>query len=178
MTENKYWEVKFKFKYPKESAEDIRIVGNTESLGKWNVDKAVKLIYDQKKEIWETKSYIKIPVAFDLQYKFLLFKNDFFIKEENSDIPRQVSIPDQEKLILSSEKDVSETHIQRYFIKTKRKSSKEINGTKGKNDLKPVLKNNKKNNRRSIEPEENNTKIQFIENNKIIDNNKIKVKQK
>ena len=178
MTENKYWEVKFKFKYPKESAEDIRIVGNTESLGKWNVDKAVKLIYDQKKEIWETKSYIKIPVAFDLKYKFLLFKNDFFIKEENSDISRQVLIPDQEKLILSSEKDVSETHIQRYFIKTKRKSSKEINGTKGKNDLKPVLKNNKKNNRRNIEPEENNTKIQFIENNKNIDNNKIKVKEK
>ena len=108
----------------------------------------------------------------------MLFKNDFFIKEENSDIPRQVSIPDQEKLILSSEKDVSETHIQRYFIKTKRKNSKEINGTKGKNDLKPVLKNNKKNNRRSIEPEENNTKIQFIENNNIIDNNKIKVKEK
>ncbi len=43
MKENKFWEVQFKFKYPKNSAEDIRVIGNVESLGMWDIDKAVKL---------------------------------------------------------------------------------------------------------------------------------------
>ena len=176
MTEKNYWEVKFKFKYPKDLAEDIRLVGNTESLGMWNVDKAVKLIYEPKKEIWETKSYIKIPASIELKYKYLLFKNDFFVKEENSDISRQVSIPEQEKLILSSEKDMPETSIQKHSLKTKRKSSKEINGNKNKTSLKPLLKNvnsNKKNNNKS--KEEKNITIQFnLEENNNIKNNKEK----
>ena len=172
MTEKNYWEVKFKFKYPKDLAEDIRLVGNTESLGMWNVDKAIKLIYDQKKEIWETKSYIKIPASIELKYKYLLFKNDFFVKEENSDISRQVSIPEQEKLILSSEKDMPETSIQKHSLKIKKKSSKEINGNKNKISLKPLLKNgknNKTNNNKNTE--EKNITIQ--ENNNI-NNNKEK----
>ena len=43
MKESKYWEVKFKFKYPKNPGEDIRVIGNTESLGNWNLDLATKL---------------------------------------------------------------------------------------------------------------------------------------
>ena len=168
MTEKNYWEVKFKFKYPKDLAEDIRLVGNTESLGMWNVDKAIKLIYDPKKEIWETKSYIKIPASIELKYKYLLFKNDFFVKEENSDISRQVSIPEQEKLILSSEKDMPETSIQKHSLKIKKKNSKEINGNKNKISLKPLLKNgksNKTNNNKNTE--EKNIQFNIEENNNI-----------
>ena len=33
MKETKYWEVKFKFKYPKNPGEEVRVTGNTESLG-------------------------------------------------------------------------------------------------------------------------------------------------
>ena len=176
MTEKNYWEVKFKFKYPKDLAEDIRLVGNTESLGMWNVDKAIKLIYDPKKEIWETKSYIKIPASIELKYKYLLFKNDYFVKEENSDISREVSIPEQEKLILSSEKDMPETSIQKHSLKIKKKSSKEINGNKNKISLKPLLKNgknNKTNNNKNTE--EKNITIQInIEENNNINNNKEK----
>ena len=176
MTEKNYWEVKFKFKYPKDLAEDIRLVGNTESLGMWNVDKAIKLIYDQKKEIWETKSYIKIPASIELKYKYLLFKNDYFVKEENSDISRQVSIPEQEKLILSSEKDMPETSIQKHSLKIKKKNSKEINGNKNKISLKPLLKNGKKNKTNNNKnTEEKNITIQInIEENNNINNNKEK----
>ena len=176
MTEKNYWEVKFKFKYPKDLAEDIRLVGNTESLGMWNVDKAIKLIYDPKKEIWETKSYIKIPASIELKYKYLLFKNDYFVKEENSDISREVSIPEQEKLILSSEKDMPETSIQKHSLKIKKKSSKEINGNKNKISLKPLLKNGKKNKTNNNKnTEEKNITIQInIEENNNINNNKEK----
>ena len=176
MTEKNYWEVKFKFKYPKDLAEDIRLVGNTESLGMWNVDKAIKLLYDPKKEIWETKSYIKIPASIELKYKYLLFKNDYFVKEENSDISREVSIPEQEKLILSSEKDMPETSIQKHSLKIKKKSSKEINGNKNKISLKPLLKNGKKNKTNNNKnTEEKNITIQInIEENNNINNNKEK----
>ena len=146
MKENKFWEVKFKFNYPKESAEDIRVVGNVESLGMGNIDQAVKLTYDQKKGYWETKSYVKIPVAFDLEYKFLIFKDNSFLKEEELNIPRKVAIPDQEKLILSAEKDLPVTNIQRHFAKIKNKSSKDVNSkNSNKIPLKSVLKNNEGN---------------------------------
>ena len=143
MKENKFWEVKFKFNYPKDSAEDIRVVGNIESLGMWKIDKAIKLIYDPKKECWETKSYIKIPTGFDLEYKYLIFKDNDFIKEEEINVKRKVAIPEQEKLILSADKDSPETNIQKHFVKMKKKSSKDING---KIPLKSALKNGSKKN--------------------------------
>lgn len=117
MKENKFWEVKFKFNYPKDSADDIRIVGNIESLGMWNIDKAIKLIYEPKKECWETKSYIKIPTAFDLEYKYLIFKDNVFIKEEEINQKRKVAIPEQEKLILSADKDSPETKSKNILLK-------------------------------------------------------------
>ena len=55
MKESKYWEVQFKFKYPKNPDEDIRVTVNTESLGNWNYDIAPKLIYDSKNKYWKTK---------------------------------------------------------------------------------------------------------------------------
>ena len=67
MKETKYWEVKFKFKYPKNPGEEVRVTGNTESLGNWNLDIAPKLIYDSKKELWKTKAYLKIPASFNLE---------------------------------------------------------------------------------------------------------------
>ena len=150
MKENKFWEVKIKYKYPKESAEDIRVVGNVETLGMWNKDKAVKLIYDSKKDCWETKNYIKIPASFDLEYKFLIFKDNSFEKEVDVNIRRKVSIPEREKLILSTEKDSSETNIVKHIAKFKKKNSKDINNKmNNKLPIKSALKNSgssKKNN--------------------------------
>ena len=104
MKENKFWEVKFKFKYPKESADDIRLIGNVDSLGLWDNNKAQKLYYDSKKDCWKTKSYIKIPALFELEYKYLIFKDNKLIEEEINS-KRNVFIPDREKLVLSTEKN-------------------------------------------------------------------------
>ena len=166
MKENKFWEVKFKFNYPKDSAEDIRVVGNIESLGMWKIDKAIKLIYDPKKECWETKSYIKIPTGFDLEYKYLIFKDNDFIKEEEINAKRKVAIPEQEKLILSADKDSPETNIQKHFVKMKKKSSKDINN---KIPLKSALKNgSKKNNTKLKETKKNQSKIGHLQKKKIL----------
>ena len=41
MKENKFWEVQFKFKYPKNLAEDIRVIGNA-------------IVYEMRKSQYET----------------------------------------------------------------------------------------------------------------------------
>ena len=132
MKENKYWEVEFKYKYPKDLAEDIRVVGNIESLGMWDVGRAVKLIYDSKKECWKTKEDIIIPTSFNLEYKYLIFKNNQCQKDEGSDMTRKVLVPEREKLILCAEKDLPETKILSQFDIIKKKCNK--------NNPKSVLK--------------------------------------
>ena len=139
MKDNKYWEVKFKFTYPKESTEDIRVTGNIESLGNWDKSKAVKLIYDSKKECWKTKTYIKIPASFDLEYKYLIFKNNKYLKDEDLSTQRKISIPEKEKLVLSAEKDNPDTDIKKHFAKIKKKNSNDVKNNK------PVLKSSLKN---------------------------------
>ena len=101
MKESKYWEVKFKFKYPKIPGEEIRVTGNTESLGNWNYDSAPKLFFDSKKNCWKTKIFIKIPASFNLEYKYLIYKNNKFEKEEDIESNRKVEMPEKEKLIFS-----------------------------------------------------------------------------
>jgi len=162
MKENKFWEVKFKFKYPKDSAEDIRIVGNVESLGMWDVDKAQKLFYDSKKDCWKTKTFIKIPASYDLKYKFLIFKNNQFIKEEIAQ-ERIVTIPEREKLVLSTEKDSLETNVKKHFAKIKKKSSSDVNKSNNKSALKSSLKNSgiMKINKNGDKKEKKNISIKF-----------------
>ena len=72
-----YCFVQFKYIYNAESFEDVRILGNIDSLGKWQPDKAIKLIPVKKEpNSWITKEKIKIPLFYNLEYKFLIFKNN------------------------------------------------------------------------------------------------------
>jgi len=127
MKESKYWEVKFKFNYPKNPGEDIRVSGNTDSLGNWNIELASKLIYDAKKEHWKTKNYIKIPASFSLEYKYLIFKDGHFEKWEDIDTNRKVEMPEKEKLVFSDEKGDPKTNVKKHFAKTKKKGDSSIN---------------------------------------------------
>ena len=142
MKESKYWEVQFKFNYPKNPNEDIRVTGNTDSLGNWNYEIAPKLIYDSKKEYWKTKTYIKIPASFNLEYKYLIFKNNEFEKWEEIDDNRKVSLPGKEKLIFNDEKDNPETTVSKVIDKTKKRTGESSKAIKtGKI---PSSKNNTK----------------------------------
>ena len=140
MKETKYWEVKFKYKYPNNPGEDIRVTGNTESLGNWNYDLAPKLFYDPKKECWKTKTYIKIPDSFDLEYKYLLYKDNKFQKFEEIDTNRKVSLPERETLIFSDEPNNPDTKVIKYFTKNKKKVTTKLSGKNLKSNLKSVLK--------------------------------------
>ena len=141
MNESKYWEVKFKYNYPNIPGEEVRVTGNTESLGNWNIEIAPKLIYDLKKECWVTKNHIKIPSSFDLEYKYFIYKNNKLEKWEEIQSNRKVKMPDKEKLIFEDEEKNPETNVIRYCPKKtrkivfKEKSSKNLNTS-----LKPPLK--------------------------------------
>ena len=121
MKESKYWEVQFKFKYPKNPDEDVRVTGNTDSLGKWNYDIAPKLIYDSKNKYWKTKAYIKIPALFNLEYKYLIFKNNEFEKFEEIEENRKVSLPGKEKLVFNDEENNPKTNVTKQFDIIKKK---------------------------------------------------------
>ena len=69
--------VQFKYIYSPESCEDVRILGNIDLLGKWQPNKAIKLIpIKNEPNSWITKEKIKIPLNFNLEYKYLIFKNN------------------------------------------------------------------------------------------------------
>ena len=121
MKESKYWEVKFKFNYPKNPSEEVRVTGNTDSLGNWNYDLAPKLIYDSKNEFWKTKTYIKIPASFKLEYKYLIFKDGEFEKFEDIETNRKVDVPEKEKLVFTDEENNPETIVKKHFAKNKKK---------------------------------------------------------
>ena len=143
MKENEYWEVKFEYKYPNNPGEDIRITGNTESLGNWNYDNAPKLYFDPKKNRWKTETYIKIPASFNLEYKYLIFKNNKFEKMEQIDSNRKVSVPETEKLIFKDDQNNSEIKVINHFTKNKKKVCTELSGKNLKTPLKSVLKPSK-----------------------------------
>mgnify|MGYP002523980701 CR=1 FL=1 len=140
MKEAKYWEVKFKYNYPNIPGEEVRVAGNTESLGNWNAEIAPKLIYDLKKECWVTKNHIKIPASFDLEYKYLIYKNNKLEKWEQLESNRKVKMPEKEKLIFNDEQNNPETSVIRYYPKTKKKVTTKMSSKNLKTSLKGVLK--------------------------------------
>ena len=155
MKESKYWEVKFKFNYPKNPGEEVRVTGNTDSLGNWNHDLAPKLIYDSKKEFWKTRAYIKIPASFNLVYKYLIFKDGEFEKYEDIETNRKVAVPEKEKLVFTDEENNPETIVKKHFAKNKKSSSNLKNSQKFSKSQKikklkkdeNILENKKKNNK-------------------------------
>ena len=159
MKESKYWEVKFKFNYPKNPGEEVRVTGNTDSLGNWNYDLAPKLIYDSKKEFWKTRAYIKIPASFNLEYKYLIFKDGEFEKLEDIETNRKVAVPEKEKLVFSDEENNPETIVKKHFAKNKKK------GSDSSSNLKNSQKFSKSQKIKKLESKKKNNKISDFNEN-------------
>ena len=170
MKESKYWEIKFKFKYPNNPYDDVRVTGNTDSLGNWNIDLASKLIFDKKEQCWKSKLYVKIPASFNLEYKYVFFKNDKFAKWEDIKGNRKVYLPQKEKLYFCDENNIPETTVIKHIppkIKKKIKSSLDNSNGKSKTSLKGKKKLKEKNKVEELEEEEedeNNIEIKNTEN--------------
>ena len=176
MNENKYWEVKFKFKYPKNPGEEIRVTGNTESLGKWDTEIAPKLYYNSKKQIWKTKIKIKIPSSFNLEYKYLIFKDNKLKEWEKIEGNRKVIVPPKEKLIFVDEENNQKTSMIKKPIKIKKKSSNELlnKSTKNPNAQESSLKKSQNSNKKK--DKENKNKIIEFNPNENSDNDVSNVK--
>ena len=177
MKEASYWEIKFKYKYPNNPGEEIRVTGNTDSLGNWDYDLAPKLFYDSKKECWKTKAYIKIPDSFDLEYKYLLYKDNKIEKLEEIDTNRKISLPEREKLIFTDEQNNTDTKVIKYLAKSKKKVSTGFSGKSIKSHLKSALRTPKMKKiasaKKSLAYTNSNNKLDFKNDNQenVDDNN-------
>ena len=125
--QKEYTEIKFKYIYKAEEGEDVRVVGNIEKLGNWDCELAFKLINSEKdKDIWISKTNMKIPINFDLEYKYILFKDGIFEKWEK--LPynknRSINIPDIGKYILYDAEGDPTTCIEKNKIILKSAKSK------------------------------------------------------
>ena len=142
MDDKKYCFVKFKYIYNNEKDEDVRVVGNIEELGLWNINKAVKLSLNPKLiGVWKTKEKIKIPLLFHLEYKYLIFKNNNFLRWENilNNKNRTVKINENNIFVLIDRPNKFSPQIIKENKKIKKIKKK--NGKKNNNEENISLKN-------------------------------------
>ena len=128
--QKEYTEIKFKYIYKTEEDEDVRVVGNNEKLGNWDCELAFRLINSEEdKDIWISKTNIKIPINFDLEYKYILYKDGIFEKWEK--LPhnknRTIKIQDSGQYILYDAEEDPNTFIDKNkedSLKSKSKKNK------------------------------------------------------
>ena len=114
-TKRQYCLVQFKYIYSPEDNEDVRILGNIDSLGKWQPDKAIKLIPIKKEpNSWITKEKIKIPLLFNLEYKYLIFKNNLLKtwEEISNNENRKIKLSQKGNFILIDKPKLFSTKIK------------------------------------------------------------------
>ena len=114
-TKRQYCFVQFKYIYNPEPQEDVRILGNIDSLGKWQPDKAIKLIPVKKEpNSWITKEKIKIPLFYNLEYKYLIFKNNVLKtwEEISNNENRKINLTKKGNFILLDKPRYFSTYIK------------------------------------------------------------------
>ena len=160
MDEKKYCLIKFKYFYNNDKDEDVRVLGNLDVLGNWKIDKAIKLDLNPKLNgVWKTKEKIKIPLSFNLEYKYLIFKNNTFFKWEyiSNNKNRTIKIMDYNGtfILLNKPNDLN-TQIKRAIIdkkKIEKKPKKKKSIKKVENSLEFDEKNGNRNIIITKEPE-------------------------
>lgn len=90
--EKDYSLVELKCTYKTHREEELRVVGNIDALGNWDVNKAIKMtnIYFP---IWSTREYIKVPNNTEVEYKYLVYKYNEFHNWERLDTTKNRKIP-------------------------------------------------------------------------------------
>ena len=155
MDEKKYCFIKFKYFYNNDKDEDIRVLGNLEALGNWNTKKAIKLsLIPKLVGVWKTKEKIKIPVPFNLEYKYLIFKNNDILRWEHisNNKNRTIELTESNASFILVDKPneikpqikneiTYKKKIEKIIKKKRQKKKNEINKTKDeKNNNKVVIK--------------------------------------
>ena len=120
MNNEKYGFVKFKYIYNNEKDEDVRVVGNIESLGNWEISKAIKLSPNPKQlGIWKTKEKIKVPIFFQFEYKYIIFKSNIFCRWEiiTNNRNRTATINENKVFVLIDKPNDFFPHIKKEIYK-------------------------------------------------------------
>ena len=123
MDDSKYCTVRFKYLYENEKDEDVRVVGNLDNLGNWNINEAKKLSLNPKQNgIWKTKVKIKVPISFALEYKYLIFKNNTFLRWEviQNNRNRTVQLNEKNAFVLLDKPNDIRTKIKKEITKRKK----------------------------------------------------------
>ena len=148
MSNEKYGFVKFKYIYNNEKDEDVRVVGNIESLENWDITKAIKLSLNPKKlGVWKTKEKIKVPIFQQFEYKYIIFKNNKFCRWEiiTNNRNRSATITENKVFVLIDNPNNFYPHIKMEIYKKDgekkkkiKKKTKEIEKEEQKSDKTPI----------------------------------------
>ena len=125
MEENSLCFIQFKYSCKINEDEEIRIVGNKEELGNWDYNKSKKLSL-LKIDTWFLFESINIPQNTTIEYKYVIFKNDQFVKWEELpyNVNRKVFIPDKIHIIINDKQNDPNSKVEEK--KTKKKESTPI----------------------------------------------------
>ena len=100
-SQNKSCFVQFKLCQKTSPGEDIHITGNIPSLGLWNVYKSEKMVTNQQDyPLWKSKENILVQQDTEIQYKYLIFRGNKFIRWENNSDNRKVKIGKYCKVVI------------------------------------------------------------------------------
>ena len=103
MEETKYCFLQFKFLRHTYPGEEVFITGNTPSLGNWSIDKSEKMVTNSTEyPLWKSKENIKVPQNYEIQYKYLIFKNGKFFQWEKTEnnMNRKVKVGNYFRLVV------------------------------------------------------------------------------
>ena len=128
MENDKYCFVRFKYLYNNLEKEDVRVVGNIEALGNWNILKAIKLtLVSNKIGVWKTEK-IKFPLFKNVEYKYLIFKDNNLLRWEeiSNNKNREIKLTDNNVFVLINKPNELVTKIKKeVYIKKNEPKKKE-----------------------------------------------------
>ena len=134
MDDKKYGFIRFKYLYNNQENEDIRVLGDIEALGNWNILKAVKLyLLPKQVGVWKTKEKIKIPLFQKVEYKYLIFKNNSLLRWEliSNNLNRSITIIENNVFVLIDQPGNFITKIKKE-ITYKKEGNKNLKKKKAK----------------------------------------------
>lgn len=111
MDKSKFARVTFRYKAETVIGDCIKIIGDCEELGNWNIVNAIKLSTDKESyPEWYTLVPISLPFETDIEYKYV-FINNGRVRWESIPGNRKIRCTDKEITIEDEEKSVISRHI-------------------------------------------------------------------
>ena len=113
MKDKEYCYVQFKYECEIKEEEEIRIVGNKEELGNWDLNKAEPLFLSNI-NVWKSRENIELPINNTVEYKYVIFKNNIFEKWEElpNNENRKVFIENKFKILVSDKQGNSTSKVE------------------------------------------------------------------